>query len=61
MSVTIRCYVQDDDSVQALDELLEDVETMIPFERQIYVQMLSDWIEEENERIKQREAQLNAR
>ena len=40
---------------------LEDVETMIPFERQIYVQMLSDWIEEENERIKQREAQLNAR
>ena len=29
MSVTIRCYVQDDDSVQALDELLEDVETML--------------------------------
>ena len=37
---------------------LEDVENMIPFERAVYVQMLSDWIEEENERIKQREQQL---
>lgn len=40
---------------------LEDVENMIPFERAVYVQMLSDWIEEENERIKQREQQLNSR
>ncbi len=29
LSVTLRCYVQDDDSVQALDELLEDVETVL--------------------------------
>jgi hypothetical protein len=29
LSVTIRCYVQDEDSVQALDELMEDVETVI--------------------------------
>ena len=29
LSVTLRCYVQDDDSVQALDELLEDVETCL--------------------------------
>jgi hypothetical protein len=29
LSVTIRCYVQDEDSVQALDELLEDVETLL--------------------------------
>ena len=28
-SVTVRCYVQDEDTVQALDELLEDVETVI--------------------------------
>lgn len=29
MSVTLRCYVQDDDAVQALDELMEDVETIL--------------------------------
>ncbi len=29
LSITIRCYVQDEDSVLALDELLEDVETVI--------------------------------
>ena len=29
LSVTIRCYVQAEDSVEALDELLEDIETVI--------------------------------
>ena len=29
LNITLRCYVQDDDSVKALDELLEDVETVI--------------------------------
>ena len=29
LSVTLRCYVQDEDSVLALDELLEDVETCL--------------------------------
>ena len=29
LTVTIRCYVQDEDAVGALDELLEDVETVI--------------------------------
>ena len=29
LSVTVRCYVQDEDAVLALDELLEDVETVI--------------------------------
>jgi hypothetical protein len=29
LSVTVRCYVQDEDAVQALDELLEDVETVL--------------------------------
>lgn len=29
LSLTLRCYVQDEDSVQALDELMEDVETVI--------------------------------
>lgn len=29
LSVTVRCYVQEEDAVQALDELIEDVETVI--------------------------------
>lgn len=29
LSITVRCYVQDEDSVAALDELLEDVETVL--------------------------------
>jgi len=30
---------------------LTEIENMIPFERIIYSDMLSDWIKEENERI----------
>ena len=29
LSITLRCYVQDENSVQALDELMEDVETVL--------------------------------
>ena len=29
LSITLRCYVQAEDSVEALDELLEDVETVL--------------------------------
>jgi len=29
LSVTVRCYVQAEDAVEALDELLEDVETVL--------------------------------
>ena len=29
LSITIRCYVKDENSVDVLDELLEDVETVI--------------------------------
>jgi hypothetical protein len=29
LSITIRCYVEDDDAVKALDELMEDVETLL--------------------------------
>ena len=29
LSVTLRCYVQAEDSVEALDELMEDVETVL--------------------------------
>jgi len=31
---------------------------MLPYEREIYVSLLTDWIEEENERIKNEEAKL---
>jgi hypothetical protein len=31
---------------------LEQLENMIPWEREVYVQMLIEFIEEENERIK---------
>ena len=30
---------------------LTELDNMIPFERQIYSEMLSNWVEEENERI----------
>tara|TARA_B110000977_G_C10904829_1_gene426810 strand:- start:259 stop:711 length:453 start_codon:yes stop_codon:yes gene_type:complete len=29
LSITVRCYVEDEDSVRALDELMEDVETVL--------------------------------
>ena len=29
LSITLRCYVQAEDSVEALDELMEDVETVL--------------------------------
>ncbi len=31
---------------------------MIPFERQVYVMLLQQWIEEENKRVKQQNAQM---
>ena len=35
LSITVRCYVQDEDSVLALDELLEDVETVLETNSQL--------------------------
>ena len=32
---------------------LTELDNMIPFERQIYAEMLSNWVEEENERMEQ--------
>ena len=37
---------------------LTELENMIPFEKIIYVEMLQDWIKEENERIA-KETQAN--
>ena len=36
---------------------LTELENMIPWEREIYVDMLITWIQEEKERIKQAEAE----
>jgi hypothetical protein len=36
---------------------LSDLENMIPWEREIYVTFLMEWIKEENERIKKQNAQ----
>lgn len=33
---------------------LEDIENMMPFEREIYVTMLMNYLEEERERIRER-------
>ena len=37
---------------------LTELENMIPFERQVYVMLLQQWIEEENKRVKQQNAQM---
>lgn len=34
---------------------LTEIDTMIPWEREIYVTLLEQWIEEENQRIKEQE------
>ena len=36
---------------------LETLENMLPWEREVYVQQLVDYIEEENEKIKNRQSQ----
>ena len=38
---------------------LSDLENMMPWEREIYVDMLVTWIKEQNEKQKQREAEGN--
>ena len=35
---------------------LSDLENMIPWEREIYVSLLSNWIKEENDRIRLKQA-----
>jgi hypothetical protein len=32
---------------------LTEIEDMLPYERDIYMTLLTNWVEEENERIKQ--------
>ena len=37
---------------------LTELENMMPWEREIYMVLLTDWIEEENKRIQQENAKL---
>lgn len=37
---------------------LTELENMIPWERDIYISLLVQYIEEENEKIKQKQAQM---
>ena len=37
---------------------LTELDTMIPFERQIYVALLQQWIKEENERVRSQNAKM---
>ena len=37
---------------------LTELDTMIPFERQIYVSLLQQWIKEENERVRSQNAKM---
>jgi len=36
---------------------LTEIEDMMPYERDVYMTMLTKWVEEENERIKQQQNQ----
>ena len=37
---------------------LTELDNMIPYERHIYVSLLSNWVKEENERIKAENAKM---
>ena len=40
---------------------LTELENMMPLEREIYMGLLKEWIEKENERIKQENAKMKQR
>ena len=37
---------------------LTELDNMVPWEREIYVALLADWIEEENERLKNEQRRM---
>ena len=39
---------------------LTELDNMLPYERQIYVMLLQQWIKEENERVKEQNAKRRA-
>ena len=43
------------------DYSFTEIENMMPWERDIYIQMLIDHVEKENEKVKQEQAKMNRR
>ena len=44
--------------IQHHDWSLTELDEMIPYERHIYVSLLSNWVKEENERIRAENAKM---
>ena len=40
---------------------LTELDNMVPFERQIYVSLLQQWIQEENDRVREQNAKSGRR
>ncbi len=40
---------------------LTELDNMVPFERQIYVSLLQQWIQEENDRVREQNAKQGRR
>jgi hypothetical protein len=57
----INIYKVNFDMVQHHKYSLSELENMIPWEREIYVNMLINHIEEENERVKQENSKIRSR
>lgn len=45
------------DMMQHHKYALADIESMLPWERRVYIAMLVEWIKEENERIRSQQSQ----
>ncbi len=54
-------YVTNFSMIQHHKYSLSEIESMMPFEREIYIGLLKDYIEKENERVKQEQAKMNRR
>ena len=44
--------------IQHHDWSLTELDNMVPYERHIYVSLLSNWVKEENERIRNENAKM---
>ena len=47
--------------IQHHDWSLTELDEMIPYERHIYVSLLSNWVKEENERIRTKNTKIRGR
>ena len=44
--------------IQHHDWSLTELDNMLPFERQIYISLLSNWVKDENDRIRAENAKM---